>query len=313
MKYMMSRIFFAAAMTAISVVFVAPTNWAKAYHQYPESPVVAPDNIHAIRAELISDVFGGSLPRDSARVTGASYAWGSPYVTLSTGARYFPRGESRLLVFHAGHHQHAEDPRVGGMLIQQALDSGWDVLALDMPDGDHGRFANVPKPLSPFMTPIAKSLNYAVDRGQYMSIVMCGLSGGGWSTVLYAAMDTRINMSVPVAGSWPKYLRYRSGNGASIGDFEQTLPGLHASYLDLYAMGADGRVQHQVFNDRDPCCFAGRASLEYLDPVRQAAHALSGEFTLTVSANDHHSVDASVFDLILDSPPFGGEPTGETR
>jgi hypothetical protein len=34
---------------------------------------------------------------------------------------------------------------------------------------------------------------------------MFGLSGGGWSTTIAAALDPRITLSVPVAGSVPKF------------------------------------------------------------------------------------------------------------
>ena len=36
---------------------------------------------------------------------------------------------------------------------------------------------------------------------------MIGLSGGGWTTVVYAAIDERISDSFSVAGSIPFYLR----------------------------------------------------------------------------------------------------------
>ena len=38
----------------------------------------------------------------------------------------------------------------------------------------------------------------------YKHIVMAGLSGGGWTTTISAAIDPRITLSMPIAGSMPK-------------------------------------------------------------------------------------------------------------
>jgi hypothetical protein len=85
---------------------------------------------------------------------------------------------------------------------------------------------------------------------------MVGLSGGGWTTNLLAAIDERIKYSFSVAGSMPLY--YRSD--ASMGDIEQFLPELYrdiAGYPDLYVLGAygKGRKQVQILNRKDDCCF----------------------------------------------------------
>lgn len=174
-----------------------------------------------------------------------------------------------------------------------------------MPGGDHSRFANDAFPLTNFMTPVALSVNYAVRRKPYTEIVMAGLSGGGWTTVLYSAMDTRITKSVPVAGSWPEYLRYApTANAATNGDYEQHLPGLTPSYLDLYALAASNqRQQLQVFNSDDPCCYAGSAPVDYLGRLQTAATALGGQFDMTIVQNAVHSVHSSVFDDIAGAPP----------
>jgi hypothetical protein len=111
-----------------------------------------------------------------------------------------------------------------------------------------------------FLQPVSDSLNYlvanAVSHGfpQYSEFDMLGLSGGGWTTTVYAAIDTRITKSVNVAGSEP--LEFWN-NFASLE--EQTLPALYnvAAYRDLYILGAagQGRRQIQVLNRRDDCCF----------------------------------------------------------
>lgn len=94
---------------------------------------------------------------------------------------------------------------------------------------------------------------------------MVGLSGGGWTTNLLAAIDTRISYSFSVAGSMPLYYRY----GGSIGDVEQYMPQLYrdvAGYPDLYVLGAfgKGRQQIHILNRNDDCCFGQKQH----DPMR---------------------------------------------
>lgn len=280
--------------------------WGAATAQtYPTDTIVTPENAQDLRTLLTHDVFGDcGYPTGAAMVTGSGSFSGYPYQVLSSGAKLFSTGSHRLLIFHAGHNQDALSADVGGSLIQYALPLGWDVLALNMPSGDHARFANEPHPLTNFMTPVALSVNYALQHQGYGEIVMAGLSGGGWTTVLYSALDTRISTSVPVAGSWPEYLRYAPGNANSIGDYEQQLPGLDLSYLDMYALATAGqRTQLQVFNSNDPCCFAGSAPLDYLDELQAAATALGGQFGIVIASNSLHSVHPSVFDDIAGLPP----------
>jgi hypothetical protein len=112
-----------------------------------------------------------------------------------------------------------------------------------------------------FLEPIAVSLNYLQTRAAadqfpvYRDFSMIGLSGGGWTTVVYAAIDPRIKLSVPTAGSLPLYLRFP----ASEGDTEQNLAPFYsiAGYPDLHVMGSYGldRQQVQVLNRHDDCCF----------------------------------------------------------
>jgi hypothetical protein len=119
-----------------------------------------------------------------------------------------------------------------------------------------------------FVEPIAVSLNYLKTKSSeddfptYADYSMIGLSGGGWTTTIYAAIDPTIRTSIPVAGSVPIHLR----SGSSRGDAEQTLPELYAiaGYPDLYVLGAAGagRRQVQVLNRRDGCCF-GESAKQY--------------------------------------------------
>ncbi len=178
------------------------------------------------------------------------------------------KGNGRLVVLHHGHactFDDAGDVRTAGMAKTAArlLEAGYAVLLVHMPHfrpGDcagpsHADLFALPvgegSALKLFLEPTAQSLNAL--RGRYKRVDMVGLSGGGWTTTVYAALDPTIRYSFPVAGAVPLHLR----SSGSIGDLEQFLPAFYrrAGYPDLYVMGAMGRQQMHIFNRRDNCCF----------------------------------------------------------
>ena len=97
------------------------------------------------------------------------------------------------------------------------------------------------------------SLNYVDTTFNFDSYYMVGISGGGWTTTLYSAIDPRITQSYSIAGSLPLYLR---SSPEDIGDYEQIVPSLYriANYLDLYILDSYGenRKHVQIFNKYDP-------------------------------------------------------------
>lgn len=188
---------------------------------------------------------------------------------------YIPRhGNGRLVLVHQGHDCDTGAAGVGDLIRDLVLNS-YSVLAMNMPrcragdcSGDcttahNEMFSSIHlskgNPLKFFLEPVTVSLNYlqshAVDGIRYTHFSMVGLSGGGWTTTVYAAIDPRITLSLPVAGTLPLYLR----NAGSMGDVEQTLPEFYhlVGYPNLYVLGAfgPGRKQVQILNERDDCCF----------------------------------------------------------
>ena len=183
---------------------------------------------------------------------------------------------NRLVILNPGHtcklnSQPGTDYRIE-QAIKGLLKAGFDVLAVFMPhvtettcNLDHCSIMNTD--LGPgehpstyglrfFLDPAIVCLNYLLGVTHYENVNMVGLSGGGWTANLLAAIDTRIKYSFNVAGSMPLY--YRSGG--SIGDVEQFLPELYrdiAGYPDIYVLGAfgNGRMQVQILNRKDDCCF----------------------------------------------------------
>ena len=204
------------------------------------------------------------------------------HITMECGQQtvtyhFIPRQKNRrLVIVHQGHVCDLDSYGVGG-LIRDLLRNGYSVLGAYMPQcrpGDctgnctaqHAAMFSSLKPSagSPmrfFLEPVVVSLNYlesrhrADDFPRYAEFHMAGLSGGGWTTTVYSAIDPRIKFSFSVAGTMPLYLR----SSGSVGDIEQTLPGFYriAGYPDLYLMGSygRGRQQIQILNRRDDCCF----------------------------------------------------------
>ena len=217
-------------------------------------------------------------------------------ITMEAGQRtiayhYVPRKRnSRLVIVHQGHVCETGAGGVGNV-IRDLVRGGYSVRAMNMPRcwaGDcpadctavHNQmFASIHlsqgSPLKFFLEPIALSLNHlqrhGIDGVHYTDFNMLGLSGGGWTTTVYAAIDPRITLSFPVAGTLPLYLRH----DGSVGDLEQTLPEFYriAGYLDLYVLGSSGasRKQVQILNERDDCCFGAaqhKIPANYKEDVR---------------------------------------------
>ena len=154
-----------------------------------------------------------------------------------------------------------------------------------------------------FMEPITESLDYVDKEYKFSSYNMVGISGGGWTTVLYSAIDPRISKSYPVAGSAPMYLRFN--NPKNMGDYEQMLPRLYetADYLDLYILGSygEGRGQLQIFNKYDPCCFSGTGFTTYENQIKQEISNLGkGRFDVFLDENNKkHSISEESLKIIL--------------
>ena len=231
---------------------------------------------------------------------------------------FHPRSPNgRLLIYHAGHNQ---DFFAGRDTIHFFLRHGYAVAAFAMPllgmngqpavetpNGsitlqEHGDLrvleSDVSSPMKFFVEPVTVFLNYAVGEYGYALVAMVGLSGGGWTTTLYAALDPRIARSYPVAGTLPLYLE-------SGGDYEQTHPGLYAiaNYPELYVLGTyeGARRQIQVLNRYDSCCFGGVEYRLYEEQVARTAQRVGNGSFSVFSDETHrgHKVSEAALAVIL--------------
>ena len=207
------------------------------------------------------------------------------YEVNSISYLFIPEQSNQKLILY--HHGHDEDFLLGKNTIQFFLDKNFTVLAMTMPlvgmnnqpiveiDGlgemkliSHNQFGLLKEknfnPMKFFVHPIQINLNFLEKEHGFKRYSIIGLSGGGWTAVVYSAIDDRISDSFSVAGSIPFYLRVSERD---IGDYEQTNIDLYeiTNYLELYVLSAygDDRKHTQIFNKNDPCCYPGNGYESY--------------------------------------------------
>jgi hypothetical protein len=133
------------------------------------------------------------------------------------------------------------------------------------------------------------------------SVDMIGLSGGGWTTAMMAAIDQRIELSVPVAGTAPLYAR-NADPGGCLGDAEQNDTIMYsedirpdgsgggiATWLEIHALGGfgDGRRQILVTNLYD-FFFPGRFADSFKDIVAETVSKRLGHGRWEYFLEDTH-------------------------
>lgn len=154
-----------------------------------------------------------------------------------------------------------------------------------------------------FLEPVILSINYALSLG-YKHVLMMGKSGGGWTTTLAAAIDPRISISFPIAGSIPLSFPHKSW------DFEQKPRAANESwymnacnYTCLYALaalpaaaGEPPRHSLQVLHENDPCCYYGKGRHESILSYDAAVTnwlgpaAAGGTFSTAITDWNQHAV-----------------------
>ncbi len=224
---------------------------------------------------------------------------------------FIPRSPGKVLVVY--HQGHEHDLSAGAPAIDRLLALGYPVLAFNMPlvagnavtNGPvtrHDDLADMVRPLHYFVEPVVVGLNHAQAWRSFEAVAMLGISGGGWTTTLVAAVDPRISLAVSVAGGYPHYIRDQiPGN---TGDFEQRYPDFYrrVSYLDLFTLAASGRHYLQIYNYLDPCCSQNAYALSYEKAVAARAEILGGRFEIWIDrAADRHGLSDAAFPKFLES------------
>jgi len=247
------------------------------------------------------------------------------YGINSVSYLFIPKqSNEKLILYHQGHNG---DFLLGKDTIQFFLDRNFTVVALSMPllginnqpvveiNGlgemkliSHNQLrlleANNFNPMKLFLDPIQINLNFLDKKYNFKQYSMIGLSGGGWTTVVYSAIDERISNSFSVGGSMPFYLRVDSRD---MGDYEQTNIELYqnVNYLELYVLGAygDGRQHVQIFNKNDPCCFSGNGYETYEFVIKDKMLQLGeGNFQILIDdTHNEHKISVYALKLIYES------------
>ena len=233
-----------------------------------------------------------------------------------------PEESNEKLILY--HHGHDGDFLLGKDTIQFFLERNFTVLAMTMPlvgmnnqptveiDGigemklvshDQLRFLekNSFNPMKLFIHPIQVSLNFLEKEYDFKRYSIIGLSGGGWTGIVYSAIDDRISDSFSVASSMPFYLRV---DERDIGDYEQTNFDLYkiSNYLELYVLAAygDDRKHIQIFNKDDPCCYSGNGYESYEFFIKDKLAKLGkGSFQILIDdTHNEHKISDTMLEYI---------------
>lgn len=175
------------------------------------------------------------------------------------------------------------------------LNKGFDVVCVDMPlcgenrgtqivteenntytINNHDDLFNLKQPFYYFFEPVRKTIDFLQQQYDSKKFVMIGLSGGGWTTTIYSAIDTRILQSYAVAGSIPVPLRV---NYNDFGDKEQNFSDFYNqfNYSTFYTLAAVGRnkLHYQILNKGDNCCFDYNGTYTWVPYVQEKVRELS--------------------------------------
>ena len=233
-----------------------------------------------------------------------------------------PEESNEKLILY--HHGHDGDFLLGKDTIQFFLERNFTVLAMTMPlvgmnnqptveiDGigemklvshDQLRFLekNSFNPMKLFIHPIQVSLNFLEKEYDFKRYSIIGLSGGGWTGIVYSAIDDRISDSFSVASSMPFYLRV---DERDIGDYEQTNFDLYkiSNYLELYVLAAygDDRKHIHIFNKDDPCCYSGNGYESYEFFIKDKLVKLGkGSFQILIDdTHNEHKISDTMLEYI---------------
>jgi hypothetical protein len=269
-------------ITALAVLFASLP--ALAAQDDPVVTITGSADMAAKRASYINSFFGQStLPTTLPTVTtGVSNPYGStlPNVArvdqysanmsnsqMNTSLLYIANSPNnrRVVIFNMGHRGTCTWPPYSRPLLRALLSAGYSIFAMNMPAcgvlsahvslvGKYGALA-----IQYFLLPAVEAMNYWDANGSFSRYDMVGLSGGGWTTTVLAALDKRIGVSIPIAGSLPG-VQLICADGVNYGDSgfgEQQQTAAIAAYVDLYLMAASdaGHRQMQILNIRDDCCF----------------------------------------------------------
>ncbi len=130
--------------------------------------------------------------------------------------------------------------------------------------------------LAPFYLALVRGidLGLSLDHADPDRVLVAGLSGGGWQTILISSLDERVRLANPVAGYGSFFTNIAFDD---MGDSEQAPADMAtvADYAHLTAMRAP-RPTLLTYNASDDCCFKSGHTLEPLLAAARPTFALFG-------------------------------------
>lgn len=136
--------------------------------------------------------------------------------------------------------------------------------------------------ISVFYLSLKRSLDVLLshEHADPQRVAVTGLSGGGWQTIFFSSLDTRVKLANPVAG-YSSFVTRSQWPELDLGDSEQTPSDLATvtDYTHLTAMMAP-RPTLLTYNAKDNCCFRADYAVS---PLLYAAKPI---FSL-LDAQDH--------------------------
>jgi hypothetical protein len=313
------------AKRAVLVNYIWGTGWADVLAKQPTTvqPLYMPTPADALPS--VSNV--SRIEQLVTTMSLPALSGASSITHTSTAYLYHPQSPNgRVVIVHHGHGcalDGSGPPYNLDKTIQGLVAANYAVVAMRMPlwqrpslcgsdatSTSHGDMFTDPQrprtgsPLQFFLEPIARALNYIQSKypTTYHDFNMVGLSGGGWTTTVYSALDPRITLSFPVAGSIPLDV---PGFGSR--DEEQYLAPFYdlAGYRDLYVMGGYGhnRRQTQILNHHDDCCFTppDQDAFDYACQVQSSLFSLGpGAFALDYDdTSTSHQISLTALSSII--------------
>ncbi|MEX2113955.1 MAG: hypothetical protein WD845_12265 [Pirellulales bacterium] len=130
--------------------------------------------------------------------------------------------------------------------------------------------------LAPFYLALSRAVDLALslEHADQDRVLVTGLSGGGWQTILISSLDERVTLANPVAGYGSFHTNLAFGD---MGDSEQAPADMAmvADYTHLTALRAP-RPTLLTYNAGDDCCFKSGHTLEPLLAAARPIFALYG-------------------------------------
>ena len=229
-----------------------------------------------------------------------------------------------IVLYHQGH---GGDFVKGKKTIEFFLEKGYSVVAFSMPllgmnnqpivnienigvikitNHEHFRLLDSDNfsSIKFFLEPVLVAVNYIEYSYNLDSIFMVGISGGGWTTTMYSAIDDRIEKSFPVGTMLPLFI---SLNAPVIPHYESVLLELYekATYIDLYILSSFGenREQIKIINKFDSCCHGGISYQVFEEEVMETIEKLNnGNFTIFLDdSHNGHKISDTALQVILEN------------